>query len=121
MSELTINSSQDNKESTPKKNKRVTDNIKIYKIHFKREEKEEHDLVKELLSTLNDKTFGREITIKDLLLWSARNMTEKNKNKLKEDTLSLKDKVLKRLKEENEKNDTNLDIYEVLANKMKIQ
>ena len=83
----------------------------------------EEDVLKKvfsLLSEANQKEHGREITFKDLALFSIDKITSKDIDKIKESSLSEMEKVERALVDHNKKNKTNLTLGEFLVKKLSI-
>jgi hypothetical protein len=83
-------------------------------------EKVELDLIFGLLERANQKDYGREITFKDLALFSVTKMTDKDLEKIQESTLSDMEKVERALMEFNKKNNSNMTLGEFLVKKLSI-
>ncbi len=73
-----------------------------------------------LLETANNKTYGREITFRDLAFHALGRMSDKDVEKIQEGSLSEMERVQKHLDEFNQKNNTNLDLGEFLVKKLGI-
>lgn len=74
------------------------------------QEDEERKLILEILKKANDKTQGREVTFKDLVLISMSKINEKDIAKLQEISLSKQEKLQKVVDDYNLKNNTNLSL-----------
>ncbi len=83
-------------------------------------EKVELDLIFGLLERANQKDYGREITFKDLTLFSVTKLTDKDLEKIQESTLSDMEKVERALIEFNKKNNSNLSLGEFLVKRLSI-
>ncbi len=83
-------------------------------------EKVELDLIFGLLERANQKDYGREITFKDLALFSVTKLTDKDPEKIQESTLSDMEKVERALIEFNKKNNSNLTLGEFLVKRLSI-
>lgn len=83
-------------------------------------EKVELDLIFGLLERANQKDYGREITFKDLALFSVTKLTDKDLEKIQESTLSDMEKVERALIEFNKKNNSNLGLGEFLVKRLSI-
>lgn len=83
-------------------------------------EKVELSLIIELLGKANQKDYGREITFKDLALFSVTKLTDKDLEKIQETTLSDMEKVERALIEFNKKNNSNLTLGEFLVKRLSI-
>lgn len=74
------------------------------------QEDEERKLIFEILKKANDKSQGREVTFKDLVLISMPKINEKDIAKLQELSLSKQEKLQKVVDEYNLKNGLNLSL-----------
>jgi hypothetical protein len=83
-------------------------------------EKVELDLIFGLLERANNKDYGREITFKDLALYSVTKIMDKDLEKIQESTLSDMEKVERALIEFNKKNNSNLTLGEFLVKRLSI-
>ena len=83
-------------------------------------DKVELSLIFELLGKANQKDYGREITFKDLALFSVTKLTDKDLEKIQESTLSDMEKVERALIEFNKKNNSSLTLGEFLVNRLSI-
>ena len=83
-------------------------------------DKVELSLIIELLGKANQKDYGREITFKDLALFSVTKLTDKDLEKIQETTLSDMEKVERALIEFNKKNNSNLTLGEFLVKRLSI-
>ena len=83
-------------------------------------EKEPLENIFDLLSKVNQKNYGREITFKDLALFGIGKITDKDLDKIKDGSLSEMEKVEKALDEYNQKNGSNLSMGEFLVKKLSI-
>ena len=83
-------------------------------------EKEVLEQLFNLLKEANNKTYGREITFKDLALFGIEKITPKDIEKIQDNSLSSMEKVEKALDEYNKKNSTNLALGEFLVKKLSI-
>ena len=73
-----------------------------------------------LLELANNKTYGREITFRDLAFQALGRMSDKDVEKIQEGSLSEMERVQKHLDEFNQKNNTNLGLGEFLVKKLGI-
>lgn len=83
--------------------------------------KEQKELIQEILNQANNKSYGREIILKDLLLISLPKVTTKEIEKLQENSLSEMEKVSKALDEFNKKAEVKLTLGEFLVKKLALQ
>lgn len=74
----------------------------------------------DLLAKSNNKELGREIRFKELALFGIEKITDKDIDKLKDQSLSEMEKVKKALDEYNLKNKTRLTMGEFLVKKLSI-
>lgn len=78
------------------------------------------EMIFDLLLKANKKEFGREITFKDLSLYGLKKLTNKDIEKIQENSLGKMEKVERHLKEYNEKNGTDLGLGDFLVKKLNI-
>ncbi|MFZ4712569.1 MAG: hypothetical protein ACOYL6_02545 [Bacteriovoracaceae bacterium] len=83
-----------------------------------RSDKKERDKILKILEEANNKDYGREVTIKDLVLLLFTKLTPKDIEKLKEGSVTEMEKVFRMLKDYNQKNGTNLRLSEFLVMKL---
>ena len=81
---------------------------------------ETRDLIAKLLSEANDKTYGRPIVLKDLIIASIPKITPKDIERIQENALTDMEKLERLLVEHNEKNKTTLTLAEFLVKKLNI-
>lgn len=81
---------------------------------------ETRDLIGKLLSEANNKSFGREIILKDLIVLSLPKLTPKDIERIQENALTDMEKIERLLVEHNEKNKTTLTLGEFLVRKLNI-
>ncbi len=81
---------------------------------------ETRDLIGKLLSEANNKSFGREIILKDLIVLSLPKLTPKDIERIQENALTDMEKIERLLVEHNEKNKTVLTLGEFLVRKLNI-
>ena len=81
---------------------------------------ETKDLIAKLLADANNKTFGREIILKDLVIVALPKLTPKDIERVQENALTDMEKLERLLLEHNEKNKTNLSLAEFLVKKLNI-
>ena len=81
---------------------------------------ETRDLIAKLLSEANDKTYGRPIDLKDLIIASIPKITPKDIERIQENALTDMEKLERLLVEHNEKNKTTLTLAEFLVKKLNI-
>lgn len=85
-----------------------------------REEKESQDIINDLLSRANNKSYGRQIVFKDLVFCVLSRITDKDIEKLQEASLSEMERVERARADYNTKNSTNLTLGEFLVRKYNI-
>lgn len=83
-------------------------------------EKVELDLIFGILEKANQKDYGREITFKDLVLFSVTKITDKDLEMIQESTLSDMEKVERARIEFNKENNSNLSLGEFLVKRLSI-
>jgi hypothetical protein len=83
-------------------------------------EKSSQELIFELLRNANNKEYGREIILKDIVIPALGKLTAKDIEKIQEDSLTEMQKVEKTLLEYNKKNNTKLSLGEFLVKKLNI-
>lgn len=85
-----------------------------------RHEKEVLDQILKLLRDVNNKPYGREITFRDLAVYSVPKLTIKDLEKIQENSFTEMERVQRLLDEHNEKNKTTLSLGEFLVKKLNI-
>lgn len=130
--EVDTNKSEDISTDEPKgKNKRgrkPKNEKPVYKINNEQtkffvdlsKDKESLELIFNLLTKVNNKNYGREITFKDLALFGVSKLSDKDLEKIKDSSLSEMEKVEKALDDYNKKNKTQLSMGEFLVKKLAI-
>ena len=112
-----------------KKERRGTKKIKIEEVEKEKQSKFFVDLSKEsevlgnillILEQVNNKSYGREITFKDLAIYSVPKLSVKDFEKIQETVLTDMERVQKLLNEHNLKNSSQLSMGEFLVKKMNI-
>ena len=83
-------------------------------------EKESKEVIIKVLEQVNDKSFGREINVKEILLILLPKLTNKEIERLQENSLSDKEKIQQAHIEFNQKNNTNLTFDEFLIKRLGI-
>jgi hypothetical protein len=83
--------------------------------------KEQRELIQNILNQANNKSYGREIILKDLVLISLPKITVKEIEKLQENSLSEMEKVSKALDDYNKKAEVKLSMGEFLVKKLALQ
>ena len=81
---------------------------------------ESKEMLLSLLAQVNNKTYGREIILKDLILAALPKLTVKDLEKVQEASLSEMEKVERALDEYNKKSDVKLSLGEFLVKKLGI-
>lgn len=104
-----------NESSVPMENKEQN----RFVIDLTKDEKE-RELVLKTLREANNKTYGREINLKDIVLILLSKFSTKDIEKLKEASLTDLEKVKRLLDEQNNKNGTNLELGAFLVRKLNI-
>ena len=85
-----------------------------------RYEKEVLEVILKMLKDVNNKTYGREITFRDLAVYAVPKLNSKDLEKIQETSLSEMERVQRLLDEHNEKNKTSLSLGEFLVKKLNI-
>ena len=81
---------------------------------------ETRDLIGKLLNEANNKTYGREIILKDLMILALPKLTPKDIERIQENALTDMEKIERLLAEHNEKNKTTMSLGEFLVKKLNI-
>lgn len=76
---------------------------------------ETRDLIGKLLNEANNKTYGREIILKDLMILALPKLTPKDIERIQENALTDMEKIERLLAEHNEKNKTTMSLGEFLV------
>lgn len=82
---------------------------------------EKISILEDYLTKLNDKKFGRKVNWGDALLHFISKYGDKESNAIQESILTKKDRVLKRIHDLNQDENSELDIYDIAAKQLKIQ
>ena len=77
-------------------------------------------LIKKLLVEANNKSYGREIIFRDLVINAIPKLNSKDIEKIQDQSLSEMERVKRLLDEHNEKNKTSLSLGEFLVKKLSI-
>jgi len=80
--------------------------------------KEQRELIQIILNQANNKNYGREIILKDLVLIALPKITAKDIEKLQESSLSEMERVSMALDEYNKKSEVKLTLGEFLVKKL---
>ncbi len=80
--------------------------------------KEQRELIQNILNQANNKNYGREIILKDLVLIALPKITVKDIEKLQESSLSEMERVSMALDEYNKKSEVKLTLGEFLVKKL---
>lgn len=124
-----IQESKQNTEETKKKRGRKPKNTKEEYVVNRDQTKFFVDLSKEkkslekvldLLEEVNKKSYGKEITFKDISIYAIRKLSQKDFEKIQEGSLSEMEKVERALDEYNQKNNDSLSLGEFLVKQLKI-
>ncbi|HXH75404.1 MAG TPA: hypothetical protein VNJ08_10595 [Bacteriovoracaceae bacterium] len=103
--------------------KKGTEEVSLEQIKFfidTTKDLDERKLIIKLLEDANNKSYGREIILKDLVYFALPKLSAKDLEKIQEGSLSEMQKVEKALAEYNLKNQTNLSLGEFLVKKLGI-
>lgn len=85
-----------------------------------RHEKEVLEQILKMVREVNSKSYGREITFKDLAVYAVPKLTAKDLEKIQEGSLNEMERVQRLLDEHNEKNSSKLSLGEFLVKKLNI-
>jgi len=77
-------------------------------------------LIKKLLVEANNKSYGREIIFRDLIIHALPKLNSKDVEKIQDQSLTEMERVKRLLDEHNEKNKTTLSLGEFLVKKLSI-
>lgn len=116
------------KEEKKKRGRRKKDERFVYELNKDQvkffvdlsKDKKELSKVQELLVRANNKSYGSEILFKDLCLYAVEKLTNKDVEKIQEDSLSEMEKVQRSLSEFNKKNNLELTLGEYLIKKLNL-
>ena len=81
---------------------------------------ESKEMILNLLTQANSKSYGKEIILKDLVLMALPKLTVKDIEKIQENSLTGMEKVERALDEYNKKSETKLTLEEFLVKKLGI-
>ena len=81
---------------------------------------ESKEMILNLLTQANSKSYGKEIILKDLVLMALPKLTVKDIEKIQENSLTGMEKVERALDEYNKKSETKLTLEEFLVKKLSI-
>lgn len=122
--EINVNELGVGKRGRKKKDKKLEENNEQdsqYKFFVDlRHEKEVLEQILKMLKSVNDKSYGREITFRDLAVFAVPKLTAKDLEKIQEGSLSEMERVQRLLDEHNHKNVTKLSLGEFLVKKLNI-
>jgi hypothetical protein len=106
-----------------KENDEVLDNICDQNKFFidVSKDNEQRLLLQGFLQQANDKTYGRDIILKDLVLIALPKLTTKDIEKIQESSLSEMERVERALDEHNRKAEIKLTLGEFLVKKLSLQ
>jgi len=119
-----------NKEEGPKKRgrkkKETAEEDKIHKDQDKffvdvSRDKDQRQLIQNFLNQANNKSYGREVILKDLILLSLPKLTPKDIERVQENSLSEMERVQRALDEHNKKAESKLTLGEFLVKKLSLQ
>ena len=125
MSEELSNSVVSSKGKGSKKREKKPEENVIEDTQYKffvdlRHEKDVLEQILKMLSVVNNKTYGRELTFKDLSVYAVPKLTPKDLEKIQESSLSEMERVQRLLDEHNEKTNSKLSLGEFLVKKLNI-
>lgn len=92
---------------------------KKYFVDYSNDPKNHEEVVK-ILTEVNKKDYGREVTFKDVVDFALNKVTPKDLDRIKENTLGEMDKVHMLLEKHNLKHGDNLSLGEFLVKQLKI-
>lgn len=122
--EINVNELGMVKKGRKKKDKKLEETNEVdsqYKFFVDlRHEKEVLEQILKMLKLVNDKSYGREITFRDLAVFAVPKLTAKDLEKIQEGSLSEMERVQRLLDEHNQKNETKLTLGEFLVKKLNI-
>lgn len=95
------------------------ENKKTFSVSFRKNEKMRQKLL-QILREANAKEFGNLIVFDDLVFFLIENINKKDIEKLKENSLDLKAKVMREFTKQSEKKGENVDFWEYVASGLKI-
>lgn len=84
-------------------------------------DQDQRQLIQNFLNQANNKSYGREVILKDLVLISLPKLTPKDIERVQENSLSEMERVQRALDEYNKKSDTKLSLGEFLVKKLSLQ
>lgn len=82
--------------------------------------KEEKEIIQNTLNSINNKSYGKEITLKEILMFLISKITPKDIEKLQDSSLTEMEKVKRALDDHNRKNGSDLNLGEFLTKKLGI-
>ena len=83
-------------------------------------DKQNLEVIMNLLEQVNNKSYGKEITFKDLSIYAVKKLNSKDIEKIQESSLSEMEKVERALDDYNSKNKECLTLGEFLVKQLKI-
>ena len=92
---------------------------KSFTVYFKNNEEKRQKLLA-LLRQANDQNFGDPIEFEDLVNYFLETVTSKDIEKIRDNSLDTKAKVLREFVKQNEKKGENIDFWEYVAGSLKI-
>jgi hypothetical protein len=85
-----------------------------------RKDKEGREIINKVLEEANNKSLGREILFKDIVLMAFTKITSKDIEKLQENSLTEMERVERMLAEHNKKNNSSISLGEFLVRKLNL-
>jgi len=85
-----------------------------------RKDKEGREIINKVLDEANNKSLGREILFKDIVLMAFTKITPKDIEKLQENSLTEMERVERLLTEHNKKNNSSMSLGEYLVRKLNL-
>ncbi|PIP90146.1 MAG: hypothetical protein COV38_16375 [Bdellovibrionales bacterium CG11_big_fil_rev_8_21_14_0_20_38_13] len=102
-----------------KKKHSELENKQTFSVSFRKNEKMRQKLL-QILREANAKEFGNPVEFDDLVFFLLENITKKDIEKLKENSLDLKAKVMREFAKQNEKKGEEVDFWQYVASSLKI-
>lgn len=106
-----------------KENTREENHVEDHQYKFfvdLRHEKEVLEQILKMLKEVNNKSYGRDLTFKDLAVYAVPKLTAKDLEKIQEGSLDEMERVQRLLDEHNGKNNSKLSLGEFLVKKLNI-
>lgn len=111
---------RESKKREKKKDESIVEDTQYKFFVDLRHEKDVLEQILKMLSVVNNKNYGRELTFKDLSVYAVPKLTSKDLEKIQESSLSEMERVQRLLDEHNEKTNSKLSLGEFLVKKLNI-